>query len=200
VPPNRLQVNQFGIDTKFWLPGQSQIGDYILAVGNDMRRDYSLLTQLAKRMERRFIVVTRQNLGEIPSNVQQIQGNWHEQTLSDEGLRQLYQDAIMVVTPLQESVQPSGQSVCLQAMACGKPVVLTKTTGLWSEEMMRDGENVSLVAPGDIESLHRAVSVLLTDQEYCQKLGETARRTVCDEADISLFASRLENLATQIAR
>ncbi len=151
-----------------------------------------LLLQLARRMGERFVVVTRQNLGELPPNVEQMRGDWHAQALSDAGLRKLYQEAMLVVTPLQDSVQPSGQSVCLQAMACGKPVVLTRTTGLWSQEMMRDGENVLLVPPGDLTALQQAVSSLLADPGKRQRLGESARRCVCDCGDISLFALRLE--------
>lgn len=200
APRNRLLVNQFGVDTKFWQPDWQRKGSYILAVGNDVRRDYALLLQLARRVNERFIVVTRQNLEELPANVEQVQGDWHAQALSDAGLRKLYQEAMLVVTPLQDSVQPSGQSVCLQAMACGKPVVLTKTAGLWSQEMMRDGENVLLVPPGDLEALHKAVSRLLDSPDLLDLLGKNARRTVCDEADISQFASRVEALAKQITR
>ena len=198
VPQDRLRVNQFGVDTTFWRPDRQQGGDYILAVGNDGRRDYALLLQLARRMRERFVIVTRQNLGQLPPNVEQIRGDWHAQALSDADLRKLYQQALLIVTPLQEAVQPSGQSVCLQAMACAKPVVLTKTKGLWSQEMMENGENVLLVPSGDVEALHRAVSSLLDSAEYRKKLGENAHRTVCDCADISQFAVRLETLAKQI--
>ncbi len=198
VPQERLLVNQFGVDSHFWKPDNTQVGDYILAVGNDVRRDYSLLMELARRMQERFVVVTRQDLGELPPNVEQLRGDWHARTLSDRGLRELYQKALLVIVPLQDSVQPSGQSVCLQAMACGKPVVLTRTTGLWSQEMMQDSQNVLLVPPGNLTALQQAVSSLLADPGKRQRLGESARRCVCDCGDISLFALRLEELAKQV--
>jgi glycosyltransferase involved in cell wall biosynthesis len=200
VPADRLRVNQFGVDTSFWQPNWAKGDNYILAVGNDLRRDYALLLQLAQRIDERFIVVTRQNLGELPPNVEQVHGDWHAQALSDAGLRKLYQEAMLVVTPLKDSVQPSGQSVCLQAMACGKPVVLTRTRGLWSQEMMRDGHNVLLVSPEDLNALHKIVSRLISSPEDRERLGENARQTVSEHAEISLFASRLETLAEQIAR
>lgn len=199
VPRDRLQVNQFGVDVTFWRPGRQQIDDYILAVGNDVRRDYDLLLQLAQRMGEQFIVVTRQELGDLPPNVKHLRGDWHTQALSDVGLRKLYQDALVVVTPLLDSVQPSGQSVCLQAMACGKPVVLTKTSGIWSQEIMQDGRNVLLVPPRDLEALHQAVSSLIASDQMRKELGEIARTTVCEKAGISQFASRLEALANMIA-
>ena len=83
-------------------------------------------------------------------------------------------------------------------LAAGKPVVLTRTTGLWSQEMMQDSQNVLLVPPGNLIALQQAVSSLLADPGKRQRLGESARRCVCDCGDISLFALRLEQLAKQV--
>ncbi len=198
LPANRLRVNQFGVDTSFWQPHWRKNEKYILAVGNDVRRDYNLLLRLAEQMKERFIVVSRQELGKLPPNVEQVRGDWHAQALNDEGLRNLYQGAMLVVTPLTDSVQPSGQSVCLQAMACGKSVVLTRTRGLWSQEMMQNDYNVLLVPPEDLEALDSAVSRLIASPEDRTRLGENARQTVCEQACISLFASRLEAFVRQI--
>ena len=41
-------------------------------------------------------------------------------------LRKLYQDASIIVIPIRDVFQPSGYSVTLQAMSCGKPVILPK--------------------------------------------------------------------------
>jgi len=192
VPDSRIEVNQFGVDTEFWKPADSH-EDYILSVGNDERRDYNLLIQVAGEVNRHFKIVTRQKIeGVIPANVEIIKGGWHEQVLTDEGLRQLYQEASIVVIPLKNSPQPSGQSVCLQAMACGKPVILTRTDGLWSDNMMRDGENVIFVSPGNQDALFDAIDYLLEDSTLRTDLGCNARKTVCREGNITSFAARLE--------
>jgi len=198
VPDSRIEVNQFGVDTEFWRPDDSE-GDYILAVGNDERRDYELLVQAAGKLNEKFIIVTRRQIAnDIPSNVEIIKGGWHEQAITDEGLRQLYQRASVVVIPLKNSPQPSGQSVCLQAMACGKPVILTRTNGLWSHEMMRDGENVIFVPPGDQKALLDAVKQLVRDNGQRNKIGNCARETACFEGNITAFAERLEALCHQV--
>ena len=44
-------------------------------------------------------------------------------------------------TLLKNVFQPSGYSVTLQAMACGKPVILTKTRGLWAPEIFVNFKN-----------------------------------------------------------
>lgn len=191
VPEDRVEVNQFGVDTAFWSPG-SEEGDYILSVGNDARRDYELLMRVAAESRYKFKVVTAQPQPEnMPGNVDWVRGHWHTQALSDEELRDLYRGAKMVVIPLKDSVQPSGQSVCLQAMACGKAVIITDTRGLWSRKMMRDRVNVSLVRPEDSQTLASEVRRLMEDDVEREKYGRIARETVCREASIDGFAERL---------
>ena len=44
--PARLSVNQFGVDPQFWSPAGER-EDYVLAIGNDPRRDYQTLLAAA---------------------------------------------------------------------------------------------------------------------------------------------------------
>jgi glycosyltransferase involved in cell wall biosynthesis len=106
------------------------------------------------------------------------QGRWHDRTLSDAALRELYRQSSFVVVPLKESSQPQGQSVTLQAMACGKAVVLTRTAGLWSRSLMRHGVNCWLVPPGDCGALAAGIDRLANDAALCRRLGAAGRRTV----------------------
>jgi len=198
VPADRIEVNQFGVDTKFWRPSHNVSGDYILAVGNDAHRDYALLLDVASQTDFRYILVTRHNLNPLPSNVEVLYGDWHAMAISDEKLRGLYQKAKLVVVPLHDTDQPSGQSVCLQAMACGKAVVLTRIRGLWSHAMMSAGENVVMVAPGNEPELHNAIYRLAMDDVERSRIGRNARETVCREADISRFSRRLEKLCERV--
>lgn len=195
VPKERIVVNQFGVDTEYWCPDHEPEGDYVLSVGNDMRRDYELLREVAKKIGWKVVVVSARVLdGGWPDNVSLIPGTWLSEAPIDEMIREYYRGAQCVVLPLIDSVQPSGQSVCLQAMACGKPVILTRTRGLWSESMMRDGENVIFVPPGDVEALARAIERLMGDPGECRRIGERARETACTEGNIEGFAGRLEAL------
>jgi glycosyltransferase involved in cell wall biosynthesis len=188
----RVIVNQCGTDTHFWKPG-GQERDYILSIGNDTRRDYDLLMQAAAEVCVPFKIITRIKINEsIPKNVEIIAGDMRSEILSDEDVRDLYQGANCVVIPLVESFQPSGQSVCLQAMACGKPVVLTKTKGLWSESIMRDGENVLFVPPGDKDNLIKKIEYILDHHSERIAIGNRARETVIREFDMQGYAERIE--------
>jgi glycosyltransferase involved in cell wall biosynthesis len=96
--------------------------------------------------------------------------------------------------PPKDVYQPTGYSVTLHAMACGKPVVLSRICGLWAPELLRDGENCILVPPGDRAALAAAVNLLAGDAELRASLGLTARETVERHFNPRVAAASLEAL------
>jgi len=198
---DKVQVNQFGIDTTFWHPGGNKRGKYILSVGNDGRRDYKTLIEAAKYVPVEIRILTSHKLPQtLPENIIFLRGSWHKEIVSDKELRSLYQNALCVVVPLQESFQPSGQSVVLQAMACGCPVILTRTAGIWSEEMMVDRYNVLFTKAGDSQDLVAKINEVCNNIELREYLSRTGRDTVCREASIKDFAERMEEFCVLAAR
>ncbi len=157
---DRLQLGWFGVDESFWMmPAHGGARAGVLAVGNDGRRDYATLVGSARLLpEIQFTVITRLPApNDLPVNIRWVRGDWKENAVSDEGLREAYQKAACVVVPLKESIQPSGQSVAMQAMMCGAPVVITKTQGWWGSEVIRDGKEVTLVSPANAEEMAQAI-------------------------------------------
>lgn len=194
IARDQVTINYFGVDYRFWT-GDSTAGNdgYLLAIGNDSMRDFSVLLETAKRIERQVILVTRRDIfGDIPHNVQIIKGAWHSRELSDDVLREMYRKAFCVVVPLKESFQPSGQSVTLQAMACEKPVILTRTNGLWDRTYLRHNENILFVEPGNIDQIIVCLSELENNAMKSSELGKNARKYVLEHARIEFFAERLE--------
>jgi len=63
----------------------------------------------------------------------------------------------------------------LEAMAMGKPIVATPIAGI--PEAITDGENGLLVAP-EAEQVAEKIDLLLRNQEYAERLGSCAKRTV----------------------
>lgn len=184
--PARLSVSQFGVDPAFWSPGGTR-EDFVLAIGNDPRRDFSTLLAAAPDIAAPIRIVTRLPLPEpLPANVAVMRGSWHDRALSDADIRDLYRRAACVVVPLYDSLQPSGQSVTLQAMACGTPVVLTQTRGLWNPAALRDAENVRLVPPANPGLLARAVRDVLQGNAVAQ--GAAGREYVLAHGTSAGFA------------
>lgn len=189
---SRVHVNQFGVDTRFWTPGEARPREYVLAIGNDGRRDYDTLLAAASTVRAPIRILTlREPPPRLPGNVSWEPADWYRQVLSDAEVRDLYRRALVVVVPLRDSLQPSGQSVTLQAMACGAPVVLTETKGLWSRATIRHGVNVWLVPPGDPVALARAIDGLLRSPSKAARLGAAGRKSVCSSATVEQYAQRL---------
>lgn len=190
----RVHVLGFGVDTRFWFPGGAGPGREVLAIGNDGARDWDTLAQAAPAIAAPVHVLTSHSApAELPANVTWEPADWHRSLFTDEEILMRYRRASVVVVPLRDVPQPSGQSVTLQAMACGRPVVLTRTRGLW-DRSLRDEGNVLLVAPSHPDALAERISELLDDPARAEELGTAARQHVVATAGIEGFAERLEDV------
>jgi glycosyltransferase involved in cell wall biosynthesis len=72
----------------------------------------------------------------------------------------------------------------LEAAACAAPIIASNAGGM--PEIVRDGVNGSLIAPGDSSALAAAMIALLTDRELRQRSGAQGRRLA--EAEFSVPA------------
>ena len=191
----RVHVNAFGVDTEFWTPGEGGRSDYVLAIGNDGHRDWETLLDAAQGIPTAVRIYTRQpTRTALPPNVTWHDADWHRRVLSDEEVRELFRRAAVVAVPVKDVPQPSGQSVTLQAMACGRPVVLTRTRGLWDPSSLRDEGDVSFVPPHDAAALAAAVTGLVADGARASAMGTAARESVLRGATVDAYAARLEKI------
>jgi len=189
----------YGIDSDFWCPGEPRERNGILSVGNDARRDYSMLAEAAREVPHEFRVLTRRRLPpETPDNVKLIASNWHESTVSDDELRDLYRSAACVAIPLESSLQPSGQSVALQAIACGTPVVMTNTIGNWCPGLLDEGEGIHFSIPRDHRSLAEKINQVLRDENAPVAALRARRKLIDNGVTIEGFARRLRDQITLV--
>ncbi len=179
----------FGVDTDFWSPANFE-ESYVLSVGNDSRRDYETLIAAAEQCALPVKILTSCSMPPaLPSNVSVLRGSWKNPVLDDAELLHLYRKARLVVIPLHECIQPSGQSVALQAMACGKPVILTRTRGLWTEQKFNDNQEIVLVPERNPTILAQQMLKLWNDPAQCSRMGALARAAVLRVGDIHAFAN-----------
>jgi len=85
----------------------------------------------------------------------------------------------------------------VEALAVGTPVLATSVGGV--AEVVRDGENGLLVAPGDAEALAAAVGRYLADAALRERLRAAAARSVRDY-DPEVVFGRLERTLLTAAR
>ena len=183
----------FGVDPSFWVPIEvnacASSEDYILSIGNDSNRDYQTLLDAWKSNYPKLRIVTSQDIATTSPNIEIIRGDWHKQILTDEHIRTLMQHARFVVLTIKNTIQPSGQSVCLQAMACGKAVIINDFPGLWNRELLRNGQTCIIAGPPGLHSsIQDAVERLLADRELTIAIGTNARKVVESDLNVNSMA------------
>lgn len=195
----RTSVFPFGVDTDFWTPGAGETEAVAFAVGSDPQRDYATLvaapTDAALRLVTRLPVPPRAN-----GSYELIRGSWHNAAITDVVLRDLYRQCAVVAVPLHDVWQPSGYSVTLQAMACGKPVVLSDIRGLWDPGILRSGHDCLLVPPGDPAALAKAIDTLMADAGLRARMGANARQTAVEKFGMARMDAAICALAQRFAR
>jgi phosphatidylinositol alpha-1,6-mannosyltransferase len=100
----------------------------------------------------------------------------------DESLPDLYRSADLLATLSRESASVGGAEgfgiVCLEAAACGIPVVAGRSGGL--PDAVQDGVTGTLVDPLDPGAAAAAIVALLTDPARAHRLGAAGRARVLE--------------------
>jgi glycosyltransferase involved in cell wall biosynthesis len=85
----------------------------------------------------------------------------------------------------------------LEALAVGTPVIATTVGGV--PEVVHDGENGLLVAPGDVEAMAQAIRRVATDDAFRAALADAAARSVEELAEPRIL-SRIVQAIEQARR
>lgn len=180
--PERLPVVLNGTDARFFRPelatataAPAPPGRYLLAAGRDAARDYRTLSEaLAGSGHRTVIVCGKANLEgvNLPAGVEV------RLDVPPAVLRDLYAGATAVVVPTCGDGDPvgsdcSGTLVSLDALAMGRPVVVTARASV--PEYLVPGVHATTVPAGDVRALRAAIDRSMATEEM-------TARAVADEA------------------
>lgn len=174
----KTSVFNFGIDTQFWRKEKTNTSGKtydIFSIGSDKHRDYALFENL--NLNYKFLIITKLKTNLKRENFEVVNASKNKPSFSDEELRELYNSSKVVVVPLKQTYQPSGQSAVLQAMACGKAVIFTETFGTWDVKFFKHNHNIIFIKPNDKESLKKYLKLLLNDKNMRENIGNNARLT-----------------------
>jgi glycosyltransferase involved in cell wall biosynthesis len=166
--------------------------DYILSAGMT-GRDYATLSAAARGMRQRFVVVSDRSSArdvEFPENVEVLYDVPYRKYLA------LLENCRFVVVPLKKLVKSTGQVAVLEAMALGKPVVATETTG--TVDYIETGVNGLLVPVGDPLQLRRAIEALLEQPELHRTLANNALASVKQQHTFEAYVDRIIQTAKDI--
>lgn len=169
----------YGVDKDFWKFKPEASKDYVLSIGNDPNRDFNTLIDAWEDSFPTLKIITSLKIHNLKRNIEIQKGSWNSDILTDIEIRKIYQEAKFVIIPLKNTTQPSGQSVCLQAMACGKNVIISDNPGLWDRELINENNGCFLTPCFDSKSLKLNIKNLLKiDKEKSYKLSLNARKVV----------------------
>jgi glycosyltransferase involved in cell wall biosynthesis len=174
------------IDTTFYRPMGQGPGDYILAVGDDIGRDFPKLLAAMDGIRTQLVLRTSHDLSPAAKRLTNLRVM--PDRVSESAFRSLYANSRFVVVPLSNTLNASGVSTILEAGAMGKATIVSASAGI--DDFVIAGETCLRVPCHDSAALHAAIHRLLNEPETCERLGQTARRFVAAHCSRSAFAKR----------
>ena len=168
--------------------------DFILSAGRDNARDYKTVVEVARNLpHQKFeIVASPRNLKgiNIPSNVE-VNFDISPQDL---GKKYRYAKALLLLTHndvYKEGADGSGQTVMLEAMASGLPIIASRRASLL--DYVKDTESALLVDFYDINKAKSRV-VMMGDSALREILALNARKVVVDNFSTEMMAEKLAEI------
>lgn len=190
---NPAQVLGFAIDDEFFRSTSQNTDErYVLAVGDDVSRDYPTLIEACRlagiplklRSNAKFV------MQENASHVSFVG------RLSYKELRDLYEGATIVVVPLKPADYPGGITAIYEAMAMSKPRVISRTD--MTANLVSDGEDGIFVSPEDAVELSKVLLTLWNDKQMCTALGLAARKRLERDFSYDQYIQRFAMLLREV--
>jgi glycosyltransferase involved in cell wall biosynthesis len=193
IPTEKLHLIPFHADTRFYRPMDTPPveANQISAAGLEWR-DYPTLIEAVRGLPQLSVRlaaaspwskhVNETERQTLPAHVTARRYDYRE-------LRELYASSAFVVVPLYENDFQAGVTTLLEAMAMGKAVIVTRTTG--QTDVVVEGETGLYVASGDIDGWKQAIQSLWEDPALCGRLGTNARRWMENNASLDRWAQTL---------
>ena len=191
LEPGRVHTVPFGVDERFWTPQAPPEDGYVLTVGADLARDYATFSRAVDGLDARVLVVASER---TLAGVKLPPGVEVRTQVPYLALRDLYAGAACVVLPTRADGYPhgadcSGQTVLLDAMAMGRPVVASQRETL--TDYVEDARTAMLVPPEDPAELRSALEGVLGDRTRADAVGAAGRRRVEERFTTRHVAERL---------
>lgn len=187
-------------DTSFFTPklALSKKSRPLIVSGGLEQRDYRTLARATESLNVDVKICTASPVKTvnsrtfpkvIPANISHRYYDWNS-------LVQLYCDADIVAIALYENNFQAGLSTLFEALACRKPVVITRSPGIIQE--LIDAKAVLGVNPGDSEGLRQAIVSLLENSKQREDLAEKGYLLVHSRYNHHVYVKALVEQLTSI--
>ena len=185
----------FCVDTDFWNGNpKKNVNNNVIFVGNDSNKDQETLLYISNALpEINFKFISNLPLlKDIKNNnVELIKGDWSKGYLTDEELKHHYLNSKMCIIPLVESSQPSGQSVALQSMSLGIPVMISRTSGFWDDNEFFQEKNIIFVEENTPENWVNKIELILNNDKLLNQISTNSRNLINEKYNLEIFYNNL---------
>ena len=190
-----LEVVGQHLDTTFFASKPPMLSGPVLAIGEDVGRDFETFLAAAEGVDAEFLVKTRQIRPDrvLPSRVRVMR-----ERVNDLGLRDLYAQSRFVVIPLHQVPNASGVSSILEASSTGRALIVSDAKSI--RDFVIPDETCLCVPCGDPTALRAAIQRLLNEPDTCSRLGANGRRYMEQNFSNSVFADRMGKMLKSYAR
>lgn len=192
----KLYFRPFCVDVSFWTTKNKspEKRKKILFIGNDGNRDFNLLIEIASIMQDfkfTFVSSSSQLNSCKLTNVEIIKGDWSKGSFNDLFIKDIYEESDLVILPLKNSYQPSGQSVALQAMSMEKPVMISKTKGFWSDKDFQHELNIIFINSWDSLIWKKNILYYFENYTLIDKISKNSCKLVDEKYNLEYFNKQL---------
>ena len=202
---NKLSYLPFCVDTNFWYQEKvEKVYDFIF-VGNDGNRDYKFLIEMVEHLQNyKFLVISNNyQLTEYFENNIFLNGDFYkgsmsESKITDAELRTFYNQEKVSLVPLNNTVQPSGQSVSLQSLSVGIPVIISDTDGNWFNGEKISSDFIYTAKQNTIESWNHLFENIYQESNDYEKISKRMSGYIKDNLDKSVFDLNLKKIILDI--
>jgi glycosyltransferase involved in cell wall biosynthesis len=155
IPEEKTDFVYDSVDHRFFQPENIPVEDYILAIGQE-QRDYKTLIEAVDGTGLKLIICAsspwsshRLEIHNSSAEVTVVKG------ISYLELKNLYARARLVVVPLFDSNYAAGVNTMLEAMAMGKPMIVTQSKGI--VDYLTHDETGRFVSPARADEMRQAI-------------------------------------------
>ncbi len=196
---NKFFFLPFCVDSKFWKNPENNYpnNNSILFIGNDGNREFDIVVNIAKKLPSinfNFVTSFKYENYKFPKNINLVSANWNDYLLTDKEIRDYYINSKLTILPLKNTLQPSGQSVTLQSMSVGTPVLITKTKGFWDNSKFKDNNNIFFMDNNNLDNWIEKILSIYENDDLLKTVSQNSIKTINENYDINLFNNNLEEI------
>lgn len=193
IPAESLRLISFHADHRFYRPlSQLRVEENQICSAGLEWRDYpTLIEAVAEQSDLQVKLAAASPWSKHTNEVEarELPKNVDARRYDYFGLRALYAQSAFVVVPLYENDFQAGVTTILEAMAMGKAVVATNTTG--QTDVLIDERTGLYVAPGSPDEWRKAIDRLREDHALRARLGQAARNWIEENATLDRWVQQI---------